>query len=261
VTSTSLKKSFIIQLRVIGALIMREILTRYGRHNLGFIWLFLEPILFTFGIVIMWSFTKLHAGSVSVIAFAITGYSSVLMYRNVTGRMSHAIEPNLSLMYHRNVKVIDLFLSRYILEVAGISISFVFISLMCILVDLIQPPSDILLMIEAWLLLALFALGLGLVIGVISEVSEVFERIWHTFQYLFFPFSGAGYLVDTLPTHLQKYALYIPTVHATEMLRHGYYGSVIRTYEEPYYLFVVSVVLIFIGLLGLKIIASRVESE
>ena len=28
---------------------MREIITRYGRNNIGFLWLFVEPLLLTFG--------------------------------------------------------------------------------------------------------------------------------------------------------------------------------------------------------------------
>ena len=38
--SPSLLHSLRVQRRVIGALFMREALTRYGRHNIGFLWLF-----------------------------------------------------------------------------------------------------------------------------------------------------------------------------------------------------------------------------
>jgi capsular polysaccharide transport system permease protein len=31
-------RSLVIQARVVGALVMREIITRYGRHNIGFMW-------------------------------------------------------------------------------------------------------------------------------------------------------------------------------------------------------------------------------
>jgi ABC-type polysaccharide/polyol phosphate export permease len=34
---------------VLGALLIRELLTRYGRHNIGFLWLFVEPMIFTLG--------------------------------------------------------------------------------------------------------------------------------------------------------------------------------------------------------------------
>ena len=35
--------SWTIARRVIGALLLRELLTRYGRNNIGFLWLFVEP--------------------------------------------------------------------------------------------------------------------------------------------------------------------------------------------------------------------------
>ena len=257
----SFAKSLSIQIRVIGALLMREVLTRYGRHNIGFLWLFLEPLLFTIGIVILWSFTKLHSGSVNIIAFAITGYSYVLMWRNIGGRLTGAIQPNLSLMYHRNVRIVDIYWSRILLEIAGITISFVLLFTIFITLQLIDLPNNVLLMLNAWLLLALFTAGLGFVVGVISEISDVFDKIWHTFTYLFLPFSGAFFFVDTLPTQVQKYALYVPPIHAIEMLRHGYYGNIVKTHEDPMYLFVVSIVLLFIGLIGVSWLNKKVIPE
>ena len=53
---TTFKQSLAIQGRVINALLMREIITRYGRQNVGFLWLFIEPLLMTFFIVMMWKF-------------------------------------------------------------------------------------------------------------------------------------------------------------------------------------------------------------
>ena len=53
-----------IQKRVISALLMREILTRYGRHNIGFLWLFAEPMIFTVGVTVLWNITN-HKSAVS----------------------------------------------------------------------------------------------------------------------------------------------------------------------------------------------------
>ncbi|NQZ48076.1 MAG: ABC transporter permease, partial [Erythrobacter sp.] len=76
-----------VQLRVIDALLRREMLTRYGRHNIGFMWLFAEPMLFTVGVAILWSATKsIHGSDLPIGAFALTGYSSVLLWRNMPGR-------------------------------------------------------------------------------------------------------------------------------------------------------------------------------
>ena len=54
-TSGSLRRSLAIQSRIVRALLLREILTRFGRHNIGFLWLFVEPMLFTLGGCGVWS--------------------------------------------------------------------------------------------------------------------------------------------------------------------------------------------------------------
>src|SRR6476619_6676710 len=109
-SSTSLRKSWVIQRRVIWALLLREILTRYGRHNIGFLWLFVEPMLFTLGVTGLWTITGLHrASDLPITAFALTGYSTVLLWRNMPNRCVGAVSPNSALMYHRNVRVIDIY--------------------------------------------------------------------------------------------------------------------------------------------------------
>src|SRR4051812_1141649 len=57
---TSFVKACAVQRRVIGALLMREIQLRWGRRNLGFAWIFLEPLIFALPVLTMWSF--MHSG-------------------------------------------------------------------------------------------------------------------------------------------------------------------------------------------------------
>ena len=76
ITKTSLLGSLAIQRRVISALMLREILTRYGRHNIGFLWLFIEPMMFSVGITILWTYMQIAKGSMPVAGFALTGYSA-----------------------------------------------------------------------------------------------------------------------------------------------------------------------------------------
>ena len=138
----SLMRSWSIQRRVIGALLMREVLTRYGRHNIGFLWLFMEPMLFTLGITALWTLSGAHHGSsLPIVAFALTGYSSVLLWRNMPSRCIAAIEPNLSLLYHRHIKIIDIYCSRLALEGAGATISFVVLGLLFISIGWLSASS------------------------------------------------------------------------------------------------------------------------
>ncbi|STY59586.1 Polysialic acid transport protein kpsM [Mannheimia haemolytica] len=103
---------------------MRELITRYGRKNIGFLWLFVEPLLVTLVITVAWTYIKADKFStLNIIAFMITGYPIAMMWRNASNRALGAISANLSLLYHRNVKVLDTIFTRVLLEVAGASIA------------------------------------------------------------------------------------------------------------------------------------------
>lgn len=56
------------------------------------------------------------------------------------------------------------------------------------------------------------------------------------------------FFVHWLPEIAREYVLYIPMVHLTEMIRHGYYGDMIPTYENVSYLVWCNMVLSFLGL-------------
>ncbi len=261
-TGSGLLRSFAIQRRVIGALLLREVITRYGRHGLGTLWLMFEPMLFTLGVAALWSATRLHTVSnIPIIAFAITGYSSVLLWRNAANRCAKAIEPNLSLMYHRNVRVLDIFAARLLLEIVGACGSFAVLTLFFVSIGSIQWPQDIGVLLGGWLLLTWFAIAMGLIIGAFSERSETFERTWHIVTYLLFPLSGAMFMVHWLPKAAQEAVLWLPMLHGVEMIRHGYFGTVVPTYEDPVYFAIANLLLTFVGLALVRETGRRVQPE
>lgn len=253
-------RSLQIQGRIMHALIMREILTRYGRHNIGFMWIFVEPMMFTIGVVSIYLLYGHHT-QLPLIPFTITGYSTVLVWRNTIGRCGAAIEPNRALLHHRNVRVIDFFAARLLLEVAGATISFLTLSSIMIMIGVMQPPDDILKMIIGWGLLAWWAMGMGLIIGAGSTVSEIVDRIWHVFAYLFLGASGAFFMVDWLPKRLQGWAELVPTVDCSEIFREGYFGQAVHPHYNLIYIVAVNCVQSLIGLIAVKRIAAMVEGE
>lgn len=251
-----------VQARVLGALLLRELLTRYGRHNIGFLWLFVEPMLFTLGVAMLWTATRAtHGSNLPIIAFAVTGYSTVLLWRNTASRCTRAIEPNLGLLFHRNVRVADIFVSRALLEIVGATISTIVLMSAFIAVGLMSPPYDLLTMLTGWLLLCWFSIGLGMTVGACSEFSEVFDRLWHTFTYLAFPLSGAIFMVEWLPSAAQDAILLVPMVHAVELIRGGYFGPTVTTHGSPGYIAVSALVVTLSGLLLSARLASRIEPE
>lgn len=259
---SSLRASWAIQRRVIGGLLMREVLTRFGRHNIGFLWLFVEPMLFTLGVTALWTFAKAGDGSnLPIVAFAITGYSSVLLWRNMPTRCINAIEPNLALMYHRHVKVVDIFAARLLLEAVGATISFVVLALLFSAIGWINPPEDIGKVLFAWFMLAWFGFSLAVLMGALSERSEIVEKLWPPASYILFPLSGAAFIVDALPTAAQDLVLLLPMVHGVELLREGYFGSTFKAHYDLTYMAVACACLTLLGLAKMREISRTVAPE
>jgi ABC-type polysaccharide/polyol phosphate export permease len=240
----TLGRSLAIQRNVLHALFMREVLTRYGRHNIGFLWLFVEPMIFTLGVTALWTIAGLSKlSSLPIAAFALTGYSTVLLWRNMPSRCIGGLAPNATLMYHRNVRVIDIYLSRIALEFFGATMSFVLLGAVMIAAEIIAPPENILLVTGAWLLTAWFGAALAMLLGAWSESAEIIEKLWHPAAYILFPLAGAAFLVDALPRDFQAAVLWLPMVHCTEMLRDGYFGSQFNAIYDAGYLAVCNLAL------------------
>ena len=248
-----------IQHRVIGALLMREILDRWGRHNIGFLWIFGEPMIFTLGVMTLWTLTGMvHSTSIGPVGFAITGYSSILLWRNMPGRLIRSVEANHTLMHHRNIKVMDIFITRLLLEGMGATMSLTILTLVFSYFGLLKLPDDPFTVVIAWLLLAWLGASLALTIGSLSERSEIVHTIWHPAAYLLIPLSGAMFTVSSLPENFQKVVLYIPMVNGVEMLREGFFGSSFHAQYSIPYMVGWCLVLTFIGLGQMTIISKKI---
>ncbi|WP_230960522.1 ABC transporter permease [Burkholderia pseudomultivorans] len=247
---------------MIHALIMREIITRYGRHNIGFAWLFAEPMLFTIGIMLIWGIAHRDASShIDIIPYALTSYSTVLVWRNGIGRCALAITPNASLLFHRNVRVIDLFLARLILELGGVTLSTATLFVILMITGIIPPPVDILTMIGAWGLLAWYTIGMALIIGGLTEYSEIVDRLWHPIAYFQLPVSGAFIMASYLPPNVRNIVLLFPTANCAEILRYGYFGDQITPYYDIPYVCVCCLVLTWLGLYIVRNASKKIEIQ
>lgn len=255
-------QSLQVQLRILRALFMREVLTRYGRHNIGFLWLFVEPMIFTLGVTALWTATKsVHGSNLPIVAFALTGYSSVLLWRNMPGRCIGALQGSLSLLFHRNIRVLDIYVARLMLEFGGATISFTTLSLLFISIGWLAPPQDILEIAGGWLIIAWFGSALAIWLGALSHEYELVDKIWHPLAYLIFPLSGSAFMVDVLPKLAQEVVLYLPMVHGVEIVREGYFGAAAQAHYNLSYVLPFCLVLSGLALFQVRKVAKVVVPE
>ena len=260
--STEALPPLALRARVIGALMMREVHTRYGRDNIGFLWFVGEPMLFTGGVIILWSLIRpLQEKGLPLAAFLMTGYLPLVLWRHCVFRAVRCFQANSALLYHRQVRVIDLILSRVIIEIAGVAITYAIIFTTFFLLGLIDPPTDLGLFYLGWLYIVLFSVGCALVIAPLSERSDVIERLVGPFTYFMLPASGAFVMLDWMPAQFRPYVLLVPMADGIELIRAGQFGAAIHSYYNIPYVTYACAVLIVLGLILARGVQRHMEIE
>jgi capsular polysaccharide transport system permease protein len=251
--------AFAVQRRVVGALLLREMQTRFGRHNLGFLWLFLEPLILALAISgIHWASGHQMPNGISVFVFYVIGYVPYFMFRAIVNRSTGAIHANLTLMFHRQVKVHDVLLARSLLEV-GSCTGVILLILMVFGAVGGHWPHDPTLMAYAMLLSALVGHGLALLVAAMTAVHESLERLVHPFTYMMLPLSGAFFVADLLPPDTRELFLLNPLPNIHEALRDSMFGDRLVSHYSLPYATAWAIVLNLLGLAAIRSVRPKLE--
>ena len=238
-----------IQRRVISALMIRELITRFGRENIGFLWIMAEPLLFAVLVGLVWRFMKgPEEHGVSVVAFVATGYIPLTLFRQALGRSVRAFSVNGSLLYHRQIKVLDFIFVRFIVEAIGAMMAYLFIALLLMAFNEFPVPADMGMFFAGWALYGWFTLAVVLVLAPLSEKSDVLEKLIPVTAYIMIPFSGTFAMISWLTPAAQSALYYSPFVHAMEMMRHGIFGDRVNAQWDVSVPIASSLVLTLLGL-------------
>jgi capsular polysaccharide transport system permease protein len=255
-------KNLATQSRVVGALLIREVYTRFGREGLGFAWIVAEPLVFAVPVLLVWSAVRNpYEHGVPLMPFLWSGYLPVLLFRHVGGRMLLFIRVNAGLLYHRQVTIFDIFFARFLLEV-GSNLSAVMASFVLFYaLGWMDLPHDLPMFYLGYFYMIWWSAVAGLVIGGLSERTDWAEKLWAPYSYLYIFFSGFFYMAAWLPPALRNVALYQPYLQAYEMIRAGMFGPAVKTYGDPAYETFILAVLTLIGLLIMRDSRKYVVAE
>lgn len=183
-----------------------------------------------------------------MVAFAVTGWPSAMLWRTMPSRCMGALKSNRPLLHHRQVRIFDIYLTRILLEVMATTTSFVVVAFVLFAGGWLSPPENVLEVVAGWLLLAWFGAGLALTLGPLSERYQVVQHLWRPTMYIFLPLSGVAFVVDALPRSLQSIAMWFPMLNAIEYLRDGWFGSLFQAHYDIPYVATFNLCLTFVGL-------------
>jgi capsular polysaccharide transport system permease protein len=253
-----------VQRRVVVALIIREIYSRFGRRNLGFAWIVAEPLTFALPVLGVWSLIRApFENGLPMVPFLWTGYIPLMLFRHLGGRILLFVRVNSGLLYHRQVTIFDLFLGRALLEIMSNLLAFFFSGALFLLMGVIKWPADPGLLYLGYFFHIWWCTSVALIIGGLSERSpEIVEKVWSPISYLYMAVSGFFFLSDWLPVHLRDFALKaMPSIQSYDMIRAGLFGPVVHPHYSLIYQSVLFTLMTLFGLVLIRDSRKYIEIE
>lgn len=211
-----------IQKRVVNALLLRELKTRFGKYRLGYFWALLQPILHMSIMLIVFGFIMRRTmPGISFPAFLICGLVPFFMFSGIATRSLQAIAANRGLLAYRPVHPVDTLIARALLE-AVIAVA-VFAILLAGLAIAEQGVAlrDFPLLVATWVLLVLVAVGLGLIFMVVGHAFNEAEKIIPFLMRPLYFISGVMYPLTIIPQEYRWAVLWNPVLHALELTRNA----------------------------------------
>ncbi|XDZ51446.1 ABC transporter permease [Neisseriaceae bacterium CLB008] len=243
-----------VQKRVVHALFLRELKTRFGKYRLGYLWALLEPVAHLAVLMLIFGYVMSRVmPEISFLVFLVNGLVPWFLFSNITSRSLTAIEANRGLLSYAPVHPVDTLLSRTLLE-SMIYVA-VYVILMAILwlqgesITLINVPR----LLSIWLAITVLSMGLGLIFMVIGHAFNEAQKILPIILKPLYFISGIMFSINIIPQQYHYLVDWNPLLHAFELLRQ----TVVPAYQimpslSLGYLWQSAVVVLAIGLIVYK---------
>lgn len=248
-----------VQGSVIGALLMRELHTRYGRENIGYLWIFLEPMSLAGAVALLHAGSGSHGDTINPVAFSLLGYTVFLMFRGMISRAEGTLESNMPLLYHRRVTIFDMMFARALLEGASTIVTYIALMGFITIMGLANFPDRPLELITAIILMFWFSFALSLIICAWTHDNRLVARLVHPATYILMPLSGAFYQLVWIPEPYRTWLSYFPLTIINELLRYGQFHAAKDTYVDIPYVVGWCLVLTYGGLVFIRATRRRVH--
>jgi len=246
---------------VIRALALRELQQRFGRSNIGYLWVVAEPMLLASVVTALNSVVNHNLGKgISAFTFMLTGYSIYIIFRNTFGRAEGALHTSGVLLYHRMVTPFDIMLSKSLVETLGCISAMAILQSAGIMLGLAELPARPIYLFGAVALFSWWSFAMSLIVAAYAYKSPLLGRLVHPIAYFALPLSGAFISLSILPAWARPYMEMNPMVSVFEMARYGQFIQARDTYVHIDYVLACTVLATYWGLLAIRRIRKHIHA-
>jgi capsular polysaccharide transport system permease protein len=240
-------------LRAITALMMREMVTTYGRSPGGYLWAVLEPV---GGIALLTAIFSVGFRSPSIgISFPLfyaTGMLPFLFYNDVQMKVAMAVTFSRNLLSYPSVTFVDALVARFLMgAITQLLVGYLVMGGILLMFET-RASIDFGQVAAAYGMASLLALGIGSFNAYLFAIFPIWRRAWSILMRPMFLISCIFFLFDTIPQPMRDWLWWNPIVHIVGMMRAAFYPTYDAYYVMPSYVVAISLVTLLLGLVFLS---------
>ena len=224
------------RLRVLFAMVVREMSTKFGRSWGGYLWAIAEPL---GGVVLMTiafslALRKPPLGTNFALFYA-TGIVPFFLFSGVSRSVAVSITTNQGLLRYPVVQPIDAVIAKFFTDFLTMFVVGVLLFSGIIFYYGLPLHVDLAAAFNGFLLMGLLGLGIGTLNCVIFGFWPTWRNIWNVATKPLFIMSGMFYTFESLPPQAQAILWWNPLFHMVGMVRGGFYPGYEPLYVTPLY--------------------------
>lgn len=214
------------QADIVGALVLRETHTRFGRTRLGYVWVLIEPITHAIGLsVVHYTLGRRSPLGGSMALFFMTGLLPFFLWSKVSHRLVSAFTSDRPLLNVPVVTNLDILCARALLEGATwLVVSTILISIL-VAIGFSDWPIEFESLCGVVSATFLLAVGVGSINATLTALLQSWHNVFYIITRPLYLASGIFYLVDQVPASAQRFLVWNPLVHAIEWMRISFYPA------------------------------------
>lgn len=248
------REALVEQRNIIGAVILRDLRTRFFNHGLGFLVVPLFPFVHFIALLLIFGAMGRGGGyGDDLYMFLGTGLVPTLTFMYVSRFMGISLLMNRPMLAYPIIGMLEIVFGRALLEIVGAIWMVVAIFAVFYALGRDPIPADPVQAFFAFGVTLLLSISIGLIVALISAVSEAMATVWAISLIVFYLTSGSLFVVGFLPEIAVQILSWNPVLHCTEWMRLAYYPGYPDQVLDKGYLLSVA-----FGALVLGLVAERV---
>lgn len=247
-----------LQVRVVGALVLRETRATFGKSNFGYLWAIITPAASVAVLVTVFSaIDRQPPFGTSLALFFATGILTLEYFTKLSRSLMTTFSANRALLTYPLIKEVDTVYARLILVSATYLLIMLIFYTGLTLLELSELPVRPDVLIQAFCVTGLLGFGLGTLNAVISSMWDSWQHIEKILTRPLFFLSGIFYVPSQLPPEAIAILKWNPVLHLVEWTRTGYYSNYNSVVLDKSYPLAIAILFILLGLLGERIYRKK----